>query len=82
VEHRPPAIQGTVQRTVTDAGTRGDYQLLVVEANDNQHQANVTLPDVKELSAEDAQALAPQYQPQRTVTRFDLLTRKETKVEI
>ena len=82
VEHRPPAIQGTLHRTVTDASTRGDYQLFVVEADDNQHQANVALPDVKELSAEDALALAPQYQPQRTATRFDPLTRKETKVEM
>jgi hypothetical protein len=82
VEYRAPAIQGTLQRTVTDASSRGDYQLWVVDADDNQHQANVALPEVKELSAKEAQALAPQYQPQRTATRFDLLARKETKVEI
>ena len=82
VEHRAPAIQGTIQRTVTDAGTRGDYQLFVVEADDNQHQVNIALPDVKELSAEEAQTLAPQYQPQRTATRFDPLTRQETKIEM
>ena len=82
VEHRSPAIQGTLHWTVTDAVTHGDYQLFVVEADNDQHQVNVALPDVKELSAEDAQALAPQYQPQRTATRFDRLTRKETKVEM
>ena len=81
VEHRAPAIQGAIQRTVTDAATHGDYQLFVVEADDNQHQANVALPDVKALSAEEAQALAPQYQPQRTITHFDPLTRKQTQVE-
>ena len=82
VEHRAPAIQGAIQRTVTDAVTHGDYQLFVVEADNDQHQVNVALPDVKELSAEDAQALAPQYQPKRTTTRFDTLTRQETKVEM
>ena len=82
VEYREPAIQGNLKLTVTDASTRGEYKLFVVEANDDQHKANVAVPDVEELAAEDAQKLAPKYQPQSTITQFNPFTQNEEKVEI
>ena len=82
VEHRIPALQGTIQRAVTHSESHGDYQLLVVEADDRQHEVNVALPDVQEMSAKDAQERAPQFQPKRVMIRFDPLTRKETVEEM
>ena len=82
VEYRTPDLQGTLQRTVTESGSRSDYELAVVEADDSQHQANLALLDVSSIEAEEAETLAPQYQPKRQLARFDSLTQKETRIKL
>jgi hypothetical protein len=82
VQHREPAVQGKVITKVTDLTTAGDYKLFVVDASDAQHEANLTLSGVAELSEAEAVKLATVYQPERIITQFDPLTRKEEKLTV
>jgi hypothetical protein len=82
MEYREPAVQGKVIIKVSDSTTAGDYKLFVVDASDAQHEANLTLSGVAELSEAEAVKLATVYQPERIITQFDPLTRKEEKLTV
>ena len=77
VEHREPAVQGNVIIKVSDSTTAGDYQLFVIDCDNNQHKANLATLGIDELSEEQAIKMAAQYQPERTFTRHNPLTMKE-----
>lgn len=77
-----PALQGTVIIKVADAATAGGYILFVMDCDDTQHKANLTVPGVEELSEERVVTLAAQYQPRRTVTRGGLFSTKKEKIEV
>ena len=82
IEHREPRVQGRIIVKVTDVTTGGDYQLFLVDASDEQHQANLTLAGVEELSEEQAIKLAAEYQPQRSFKRFNPQTRQEEQISV
>jgi hypothetical protein len=82
IQHREPAVQGEVIIKVTDSTTAGDYKLFVVDASDEQHEANLALPAVEMLSEAQATELARKYQPERTLTQFNPLTRKEEEITV
>ena len=82
VEHREPPVQGRIIVKVTDATTGGDYKLFLVDASDEQHQANLSLAGVQELAEEQAVKLAAEYQPQRTLKRFNPMTRQEEQINV
>ena len=82
VEHREPQVQGRIVVKVTDSTTAGDYKLFLVDAGDDQHQTNLTLAGVVELAEEQAVKLAAEYQPQRTLKRFNPQTRQEEQISV
>ncbi len=82
VEHREPPVQGAIIVKVTDITTGGDYRLFLVDASDEQHQSNLSLTGVEELSEEQAIKLAAEYQPQRTFKRFNPETRQEEQISV
>ncbi len=82
IEYREPPVQGRIVTKVTDSTTRGDYRLFIVDCTDDQHQINLALPDVAELSEEQAIELAKQYQPERTVKRINRETNTEEEVTL
>jgi len=68
-EHREPPIQGRIIIKVDDLATQGSFKLFVVDCDKDQHKMNSVLPGVLSISEEEANRLAPLYQPERTVTR-------------
>ena len=82
VEHTEPPVQGRIIVKVTDSTTGGDYKLFLVDASDEQHQANLSLAGVQELAEEQAVKLAAEYQPQRTFKRFNPITRQEEEISV
>jgi hypothetical protein len=82
VEHREPGVEGQVIVKVTDSTTAGDYKLFLIDCNDAQHEANLNIPGIEEVSEEQAITLAAKYQPKRTLTRLNPLTRQEEKVTV
>ena len=82
VQHREPAVQGKVIIKVTDSKTVGDYKLLVVDASEAQHEANLALPGVEAVSEEHAVKLAGEYQPKRTLVQFNPLTGEEELITV
>jgi len=82
IEHREPPVQGNIIVKVTDSTTAGDHKLLVVDADDAQHTANLRLPGVEEVEEVEAVKLAPKFQPKRAFTRFDPASRKEEKTTV
>jgi hypothetical protein len=82
VEHREPRVEGQVIVKVTDSTTAGNYKLFVIDSNDAQHKANLDIPGIEEVSEEQAVILAAKYQPQRTLTRLNPLTRKEENITV
>ncbi|HEY0733609.1 MAG TPA: hypothetical protein VGD69_01780 [Herpetosiphonaceae bacterium] len=77
IEYQEPPVQGKLITKVFDSTTGGDYELIVLDADDGQHQANVALAGVEELSEEQAVDLAATYQPERTLTRINPRTMTE-----
>ncbi len=71
IEHHVPPLEGTVAVSVFEVTTNGNHRLLVVDATDTQHQKNQVLPGVEVLEEAQAVKLATQYQPARTITRFE-----------
>jgi hypothetical protein len=82
VEHREPGVEGQVIVKVTDSTTAGDYKLFVIDCNDAQHQANLAIPGIEEVSEEQAITLAAKYQLQRTLSRLNPQTRKEENITV
>jgi hypothetical protein len=82
VRHKEPAVQGTVIVKVTDSTTAGDYKILVIDCDDAQNKANLTIPGVEELSEEHALKLAAQYQPERTLTQPNPVTMEEEEIDV
>lgn len=82
VEHHEPPLEGEVVVKVTDATTSGDYKLVVLDADDAQHESNLALPGVEALEEEGAVKLAARYQPATTGERFDPRTGKTETVDV
>ena len=82
IEHREPPLQGQVITKVTDSTTRGNFKLIVVDADSAQHKANLAMPGVEGLTKTAAQKLAPTYQPKRTFTEFNPRTNKQETVTL
>lgn len=82
VRHKEPAMQGRVIIKVTDSTTAGNYKLFVMDCDDAQHEANLTLSGVEALLEAEAVKLAAQYQPRRTLTRFNPVTLEKGEIEI
>ena len=71
IEHLVPPLEGTVAVSVFEVATNGNHRLFVVDATDTQHKKNQVLPGVEVLKEAQAIKLAAQYQPARTLTRFE-----------
>ena len=82
VMHKEPPLEGEVVTKVTDMTTGGDYKLIVLDCDDEQHQGNLTVPGVAEVSDSEAADLAPKFQPERTMTEFDPASGKESKFSV
>ena len=82
IEYLEPLLQGQIQAKMTDSTTRGNFKLIIIDCDDNQHQFNLNLSGVENLTVEEATKLAPIYQPQRTIRRFNPQTRQEEKVVV
>ena len=82
VEYKEPLFQGQIQAKVTDSTTQGNFKIIVVNCDDIQHQYNLNLSGVQNLAEDEVTKLAPLYQPERTIKRFDPKTRKEEQVVI
>ena len=80
--HREPPLAGEVVIKVFDASTEGDFKLVVLDCSEAQHADNLLLPGVAEISEAEAVALAPKYQPKRTMTELNALTGKQEKITI
>lgn len=82
VQHREPPLEGEVVVKVTDAATRGDYRLVVVDADDAQHEGNIALPGVEALEEEGAVKLAARYQPGGARERPDPRTGEMQTIQV
>lgn len=82
IMHKEPPLEGDVVTKVTDVTTAGDYKLIVLDCDDEQHQANLTVPGVAEVSDSEAADLAPKFQPERTLTEFDPASGKESTLNV
>lgn len=65
-ERREPPLEGEVVIKVTDAKTQGNFKVMIVDADDYQHQGNLALRGVEVLSEAEAIELAARYQPETT----------------
>lgn len=82
IMHKEPPLDGEVVTKVTDTSTAGDFKLIVLDCTAEQHDANLTLSGVAEVTDKEAAELAPKYQPERTLTELDTRTGKEERVSI
>jgi hypothetical protein len=82
IQHKEPPVQGEIIIKVTDSTTAGDFKIFVVNANDNQHKANLALDGIELLTEDQALKLAKKYQPKRTTTRFNPGTMKEEQITL
>ena len=82
IEHILPELKGKIITSVYDIATDGDYRLFVVECDEAQNRANLSLEGVSELSEEEAFSLAEEYQPERKIKRVDPATLKEEEITI
>ena len=82
IEHKEPPLQGQIQAKVTDSTTQGNFKIIVVNCDDNQHQFNLSSPAIQNLEENEVTKLAPLYQPERVIKRFDPKTRKKEQVVI
>lgn len=82
VQYVEPGLHGVVVIKVTDTTTAGDHKLFVMDCDDSQHQANLGIGGVEELSEEQAVELAARYQPSRTIEQFNPLTMRKEKIEM
>jgi len=80
IEHKEPSLQGQIQAKVTDSTTQGDFKIIIIDCDDTQYQYNLNLSGVHNLEEDEVTKLAPLYQPERTIKRFDPKTRKEESV--
>lgn len=81
-EHREPPLQGAQVTKVADSRTQGSFKLIVVDATDTEHQANLALPGVDELAQAAAVALAAEYQPEVTREVRDRETENVREVKV
>lgn len=82
IEHREPPLQGEIVVKVTDSTTRGDYRLVVMDADEAQHESNLALPGVEPLEEDAAVELAARYQPAFQGERLDPRTGEVEEVDI
>lgn len=82
VRHVEPPLAGEVVIKVTDSNTRGDFKLVVIDCSEAQHADNLLLPGVAEVPEAEAVALAPKYQPKRTMTELNPRSGKQEKFTI
>lgn len=81
VMHKEPPLLGQALFKVTDVSTAGDYKLIVMECDAEQHAVNLAYPGVATLQEPEAVKLASNYQPKRSLTELDPSTRKAVKTE-
>jgi hypothetical protein len=77
IQHQEPPIQGKLVVKVVDTSTAGDFMVMVVNAGDKQHKANLALPAIESLTEAQAVKLAKKYQPKRTMTDINPRTMAE-----
>ena len=82
IEHILPELKGKIITSVYDITTDGDYRLFLVECDDAQNKANLSLEGVSELSEEEAISIAAEYQPERKIKKVDPTTQKEEEITI
>jgi hypothetical protein len=82
IEHILPAFKGRVITDVYDITTDGDYRLFVVDCNETDNEANLSLDGVTGLSQEDAISMAVQFQPARKIKTIDPATNEEKEVDL
>lgn len=82
IMHREPPLQGEIITKATDITSAGDFKLVVVECDDEQHRTNLSLAGVVSVSEADAEQLAPKFQPKRSIKEFDIQTGKSIKREV
>lgn len=82
IEHREPPVVGERITNVTDARTRGDFRVVVVDATDAEHQRNLALPAVEAVEEAEAVTLAARYQPEYTREDVDPRTGKVDRVTV
>lgn len=81
VEHREPPLEGEVVVRVTDSAG-GEHRLVVLDADDAQHEGNLALPGVEALEEAEAVDLAARYRPAGTARRPDPRTGRMETVEL
>ena len=79
IQHREPPLQGTLLTKVTEMKTHGNVKIIVIDADEQQHQRNVLLPGVEEIDAVGAATLAAEFQPEHDVEEPDPITRERKK---
>ncbi len=77
-----PTLEGELVAKIPDTATDSGSLLMLVECNDEQHQANSSIPDVETLAGRDAVELAAQYQPKRRRRRRGVFGSARRTVEI
>ena len=82
VRYKEPPLQGKIIAKVTDMESMGDYRIVIMECDEVQHKTILTMGGVVELSEKESVKLAAQFQPKRTVTKFNPRTRKAEKIRI
>lgn len=82
IEHKEPSLQGQIQAKVTDSTTQGNFKIIVVNCDDDQHQLNLSSSAIQNLEENEVTELAPLYQPERTIKRFDPKNHKSKQVVI
>lgn len=82
IVHREPPLQGEIITKISDTSTRGDFKIVALECDAEQHAVNLAYPGVVALNEAEAVKLAPKYQPRRSVSELDPGTRKEQKIEL
>lgn len=82
IQYKGARMKGNIITTVMDSATEGDYKLFVIQCDQAQHEENLLLPGVIELSEEQAIELAAEYQPASTSIQLNPETMKPKEVQI
>jgi len=82
IEHIMPLFQGNVITNVYDINTEGDFRLFVIDCTEEENRSNISLDGVNLLSENDAIALAAEFQPARSIVKFNMETKTEEVQEI
>ena len=80
--YKMPPLDGEILLKITDAPTKGDYNLTVTECDDENHNKNISLENITDMEEKNAIELAAEFQPESIRVEVNPKTKRKKKITI